>query len=80
MVTEYKLSQENFIHILRNVFQISEEIILSADTDLSEYIQDSIDLGELLAVLKQEYNITPINPEKFSQYSKLSDVLDVINH
>ncbi len=76
---EALLTQEEFIAILRKIFNIDGAVIISGSTDLAEYIVGSIDLGELLAVLKEEKNITPAHPELFSKYSTLSDVLAVVN-
>jgi len=74
------LNNEEFIKVLRDIFSIDLNTDLSKDTDLSQYITDSIDLGELLAVIKQKYNIEPQRPELFSKYSKLDDVVKVINN
>jgi hypothetical protein len=73
------LTTEEFITILRRIFNIDRGVTLSGDTDLAEYIVGSIDLGELLAVLKEEKNIVPRHPELFSKYSKLRDVLAIVN-
>jgi hypothetical protein len=73
------LTPEEFIAILRRIFNIDAKVTLSENTDLAQYIVGSIDLGELLAVLKEEKNIVPAKPELFSKYSKLGDVLAVIN-
>jgi len=73
------LTIEEFITILRRIFNIDATVVLSEDADLAQYIVGSIDLGELLAVLKEEKNIVPAKPELFSKYAKLKDVLAIVN-
>ena len=53
---------------------------LNESSDLSVYIKDSIDLGELLAVIKNQYAIEPKNKELFRKYKNLGDILKVINN
>ena len=73
-----KIVLEELIKTLRYVFEIEGD--LSESSDLSEYIKDSIDLGELLAVIKNKYAIEVKNKELFRKYKNLDDVLKVINN
>jgi acyl carrier protein len=75
---ETKIAQSDLINILNFIFDIQEE--LNESSDLSLYIKDSIDLGELLAVIKNKYTIEPKNKELFRKYKNLGDVLKVINN
>ncbi len=75
---ETKITQSDLINILNFIFDIQEE--LNESSDLSLYIKDSIDLGELLAVIKNKYTIEPKNKELFRKYKNLGDVLKVINN
>lgn len=70
-VTEAELAS-----LLRELFEIDSQ--LSGDTDLTTYINDSIDLGELLAALYERYNIR-INPNSFRNVFTLDQALAVIN-
>lgn len=74
---ENKITQEDLIAALRYTFEIKED--LYCDTDLSLYIRDSIDLGELLAVIKNKHQVEPKNKALFMRYKKIGDVLKVIN-
>ncbi len=73
-----KMTQDNLVEILNYIFEIQED--LNESSDLSIYIKDSIDLGELLAVVKNKYTIEPKNKELFRKYKTLGDVLKVINN
>ncbi len=75
---ETKITQSDLINILNFIFDIQED--LNESSDLSLYIKDSIDLGELLAVIKNKYTIEPKNKELFRKYKNLGDVLKVINN
>ena len=75
---ETKITQSDLINILNFIFDIQED--LNESSDLSLYIKESIDLGELLAVIKNKYTIEPKNKELFRKYKNLGDVLKVINN
>jgi acyl carrier protein len=47
-------------------------------SDLSVYIKDSIDLGEMLAVLKDRFGII-LEPSQFTSAYTLGEVLAVVN-
>lgn len=70
------LTQDQLISLLTETFEIQDS--LNSDTDLSNYIKDSIDLGELLAVLKERYGVV-VDPGKFINVYKLSEALSTIN-
>lgn len=72
------MTQDQFIKVVRELFSIQET--LTAESDLSPYIKDSIDLGELIAVVKAEYGVTPENLTLFRTHSRLGDVLKIFNH
>ena len=73
-----KITSKDLIEVLRYIFETEED--LDESTGLTVYIKDSIDLGELLAVLKNRYAIEPKNKELFRKYKNLSDILKVINN
>ena len=73
-----KITSKDLIEVLHYIFEIEED--LDDSTDLTIYIKDSIDLGELLAVIKNKYTIEPKNKELFRKYKNLGDVLKVINN
>lgn len=73
-----KLNEEELSTTIRSLFLVSDNI--TATTDLSQYIKDSIDLGELMAVVKEQYGITVSNVQLFKSYSSFSDVLKIFNH
>lgn len=73
-----KMTQDNLVEILNYIFDIQEN--LNESSDLSVYIKDSIDLGELLAVVKNKHTLEPKNKELFRKYKTLGDVLKVINN
>lgn len=72
------VSEKEIIEILMYIFDIQEE--LNANSDLSLYIKDSIDLGEFLAVLKNKHNIEPSHMELFRKYTLFGDVVKVVNN
>jgi acyl carrier protein len=73
-----KLSEEELSTTIKSLFAISEAI--TSDTDLSRYIKDSIDLGELIAVVKEQYDITVSNVQLFKTHSRFSEVLKIFNN
>ncbi len=75
---ENKITLEELTNVLHYIFEIEGD--LDEVSDLSIYIKDSIDLGELLAVIKNKYAIEPKNKELFRKYKNLGDVLKVINN
>lgn len=72
--------EEEFKTILREVFTIPLSFEIDNETDLSEYIKDSIDLGEVLAVVKDRYDVAPLRTDQFALYSRFADVLALINN
>jgi acyl carrier protein len=72
------MTKDQFIEVLKELFSIQE--VLTAESDLSLYIKDSIDLGELVAVLKEEHGVTPQDLSLFKIHSRLEDVWRIFNH
>jgi acyl carrier protein len=70
-ITEHELRD-----LLVETFEIHDE--LSLGSDLSVYIKDSIDLGEMLAVLKDRFGII-LEPSQFTSAYTLGEVLAVVN-
>lgn len=73
-----KIAQTDLIEVLNYIFEVQGD--LNESSNLSVYIKDSIDLGELLAVIKNKYTIEPKNKELFRKYKDLGSVLKVINN
>jgi acyl carrier protein len=73
-----KLTSKELADTLNTLFAVKEP--LSPDTDLSLYIRDSIDLGELIAVLKEEYGVVPQDMELFKVHTRFEAVLKIFNH
>jgi len=73
-----KLTLAELVKTVNYIFETGED--LNESSDLSLYIKDSIDLGELLAVIKNEHKIEPQNKELFRKYKTLGDILKVINN
>lgn len=74
------LGEEEFKAILREIFTIPLSCEIENETDLSEYIKDSIDLGEVLAVVRDRYNISPLRTDQFAHHARFTDVLALINN
>ena len=74
----HTLTLDEFVETLHQLFTIEDT--LTVDTDLSLYIRDSIDLGELVAVLKEEYGVVPRDLELFKTTTRLGDVIEIFNH
>lgn len=73
-----KITNEQFIEVIEELFAVSAP--LTAESDLAAYVKDSIDLGELIAVVKERYGIVPQNMQLFKTHSKLGDVAKIFNH
>ncbi len=73
-----KITLEEFIATLKILFSIEDE--LTEHTDLSLYIRDSIDLGEVIAVLKEDYGVTPQDSTLFKVHTRLGDIVKIFNH
>jgi len=69
--TEFSL--EHFSAVIAEIFDVSESS-LQPETDLSEIIKDSIDLGELSAVLKSRYHAEAKDWELFKTKTSLQEV------
>jgi acyl carrier protein len=66
-----KITKNDFLELLKELFDIPTN---SEDSlDLIDYIKDSIDVGELLSILKIRYNID-IEPNELRSKTKLGDV------
>lgn len=70
---ENNFTIEEFKATLADLFEVNESD-LSAEYDLSALIKDSIDLGELVAILKSRYDVEPKNWESFKVETKLQEV------
>lgn len=64
---------EEFKATLADLFEVNVSD-LTDEYDLSVLIKDSIDLGELVAILKSRYSVEPKNWESFKVETKLQDV------
>lgn len=53
---------------------------LTGTSDLAAYIKDSIDLGELIAVVKERYDVAPQDMQLFKTRSTLGDVTKIFNN
>ena len=73
-----KINADELSTTIRSLFTVSESI--ASDTDLSLYIKDSIDLGELMAVMKEQYGVTVSDVQLFKTHSSFSDVLKIFNN
>jgi len=72
-MTQNNFNLEEFKAILANLFEVNMSD-LNDEYDLSVLIKDSIDLGELVAILKSRYDVSPKNWESFKVETKLKDV------
>lgn len=70
-----KISKKDFINLLIELFEVPSAP--EDSLDLSQYIKDSIDVGELLSVLKIRYQID-IDPNDIQAVTKLGDVWDIV--
>jgi acyl carrier protein len=73
-----KITQSELVEVLQYVFETTQP--MEETTDLSLYIKDSIDLGEVVAVVKNRYSIEPENKDLFRKYTSLKDVLKIFNN
>ena len=73
-----KRTERELASAIKLLFSVSEEV--ESDMDLSQYIKDSIDLGELIAVIKEQYGVSVSNLQLFKTYSRFSDVLKIFNN
>lgn len=72
-MTEKQFDIEKFKDVVSELFEIDKKI-LHPNYDLSGLIKDSIDLGELVAILKSRYGVEPRNWELFKVETKLEKV------
>jgi acyl carrier protein len=75
---ENKITESQLVDVVSELFLVDET--LSAASDLSKYVKDSIDLGELIAVIKERHGVVPRDTRLFKTNSKLGDVLKIFNH
>jgi len=73
-----KITETEFAAVFSELFEVNEP--LNAQTDLSKYVKDSIDLGELIAVLKERHGVEPQDMQLFKTRTALRDVLAIFNH
>lgn len=66
---------QNFKGVLGEIFEVALRD-LSDEYDLSLVIKDSMDLGELVAVLKNRYAVEPINWEDFKVRTTVKEVFE----
>lgn len=64
---------EEFKATIADLFEVNISD-LNGEYDLSVLIKDSIDLGELIAILKSRYDVNPKNWESFKVETKLQEV------
>lgn len=64
---------EDFIEILSELFEVDKSV-LSNEYDLSTLIKDSIDLGELVAVIKKRHDVSPKDWQMFKTETRLDEV------
>lgn len=72
-----KLTNEQLAEAIKELFVVQAP--LTAESDLSQYIKDSIDLGELIAVIKERYGAIPQNMQSFKTCTKLEDVAKIFD-
>lgn len=73
-----KLTNEQLADVIKELFIVP--VPLTAESYLSAYIKDSIDLGEMIAVVKERYGAVPQDMQLFKTYTKLGDVAKIFNH
>jgi|AntRauTorckE6833_2_1112554.scaffolds.fasta_scaffold305644_1 acyl carrier protein len=61
--------------VLSELFDVGE-LELDEEYDLSTLIKDSIDLGELVAILKQQYAVEPKDWDGFKTKTTLKEVFN----
>lgn len=72
-MTEKEFTIDAFKYVLTDLFEVEKDT-LTDNYDLSELIKDSIDLGELVATIKSEYNYEPADWELFKTETSLRSV------
>ena len=72
------LSAEQLAEVVRELFLVQG--VLDTDSDLSMYVKDSIDLGELIAVVKERYDLAPRDMQLFKLHTALGDVAQIFIH
>lgn len=72
-----KLTNEQLAEVIKELFVVP--VPLTAESDLSAYVKDSIDLGELIAVVKERYGAVPQDMQSFKTYTKLGDVAKIFD-
>lgn len=72
MATE-QFNIDSFRSVLSELFDVSVSE-LSEEYDLSQLIKDSIDLGELVAVLASRFAVEPVDWEAFKTKTTLEEV------
>ncbi len=71
MTSEFSI--DDFKIVLGEIFSIEIDK-LTDGTDLSQHIKDSIDLGEVVAVLKSRYSVEPKDWNAFKTATSVRDV------
>ena len=72
-MSQNKFNIEEFKVTLADLFEVNMSD-LNDEYDLSGLIKDSIDLGELVAILKSRYSVEPKNWESFKIETNLQKV------
>ncbi len=65
------ITKNEFIALLRELFELPDSS--DGNLDLSDYIKDSIDVGELLSALKIRYQIV-LDPNDFRKIRTIDEV------
>lgn len=73
-----QISESELADVMKELFEVQAE--LSTEADLLVYIKDSIDLGELLAVVHERYQVVPTHPELLKTHSRMGDVVRILNN
>jgi acyl carrier protein len=68
-----EFSIHDFKVVLGEIFTIDIQK-LTDETDLSQYIKDSIDLGEVVAVLKSRHKVEPKDWNSFKTSTSVKEV------
>ena len=69
-------TRNEFIALLEELFEVPTSS--PGNLDLSDYIKDSIDVGELLSALKLRHQIV-LNPNDFRQARTLDEVWALVD-
>ena len=73
-MTKKDFCVDDFKKVLCEIFDVEDE--LDNDTNLELYIKDSIDLGELIAILKERHDVSPRDLDKFNENTRLIEVFN----